>query len=554
MGGFVLLALFLRFGQFNEKLRAMAVERTSAELKHPVEIDRLVINLFPAYVDIKGFRIKAADGHVLFSSKSARGYLSWGDILLHKKIDLRQVAVDDPVLAVSRPQEGDFTIAPLVRELHRLIVEPPKGPYKVDIREVRVSNGTLNLDDAVTRIKGVASQVSGDMLKRRDALQISVRTDKGRLTLADGHEVPFAIDGRVKESGGKTELESLSIASRNSRLTLAGKAGESDGTVTFDGDASLEARLDEWHDLVPALEGLGGKLAIKAKVKGPVDNLDASGSIKGDLVAGKPLLKAGLPVSDISAQFRANKGGLNLSGLTAAVVDGQAKGDISLVKSKGQWLYQLAASLEQGSLKKLQDLFAVAELVTSGTVNLRAELSGNLKEPSSVRGKAGFSAAPVMAPAAGMQGALLSGIRETVGVIAFGPEGFILEQGSIVSALYSGTARGSIGKDRSLKLSVDGSVPDVMPLIKAAGYEKLRGQGRVSGVVSGTLDAPVFTGKATMKNALWNGVEIASADGDIILSKEKLTSPRILLIQGKGSYLFDGEIRFDKDVFYDARV
>ena len=63
VSAFVLLALFLRFGQFNEKLRVLAIEKTSAELKHPVEIDRLVINQFPAYVDIKGFRIKDAGGH-----------------------------------------------------------------------------------------------------------------------------------------------------------------------------------------------------------------------------------------------------------------------------------------------------------------------------------------------------------------------------------------------------------------------------------------------------------------------------------------------------------
>lgn len=553
--GVVLLALFLRFGQFNERLRAMAVEQASAELKHPVEIDRLTINLFPAYVDIKGFRIKDAGGLTLFSAQTARGYLSFTDILLRKKIDLRQVAVDDPQLTVLRPAGADFNITPLIREVHRLIVEPPRIPYRVIVRAVQVQGGAVGLDDAVANVKGTASGIGGSLLKRGEDYQLSVKTDKGRIMLADGKDLPFTVDGRMKSSGDRVDLDSLTVSSNDSRLELSGQIGEAGGVTTFNGNTALQAQLDEWQAFFPALQGIGGSLAVKAEVKGPVDNLAAEGKLKGDITAHKPLLENSLTLSGISAGFHADRNSLKLSGLTASMLGGQVKGDAGVAKDeRGEWVYKAAGDLERGDLRALQTLFAGKDLVRGGTITARVEATGNIRNPSSARGKIDFAAAPVMTPAAGLQGVFTSGISKVAGTVQFAPEGFVLEQGQVSSPLYSLAARGSVGKDRLLRLSVSCRVPEVMPMVKAAGYEKLRGEGQAAGVITGTLDSPIFNGRAVMKNALWNEVPIASADGDLTLSKEKLTSPRITLIQGKGIYVFNGEIRFDKEVFYDARV
>lgn len=553
--GFLLLTLFLRFGQFNERLRALAVEKTSAELKHPVEIDRLTVNLFPAYVDVKGFHIKDAAGQTLFSAKTARGYLSFTDILLRKKVDLRQISVDDPQLTVSRPDGADFNIMPLIREVHRLIVEPLRIPYRVIVREVRVRNGAVSLDDAVAHVKGTASGIGGSLLKRGEDYQVSVKTDKGRVMLTEGKELPFTVDGRGKSSGDGIDLDSLTVSSRNSRLELSGRIGQAGGVTTFNGNTALQARIGEWQGFFPALQGIGGSLALKAEVKGPIDNLAAEGRLKGDIAVHKPLLDSTLTVSGISAGFHAGRNSLKLSGLTASILGGQVKGDAGIAKDeRGEWLYKAAGDLERGDLRALQTLFAGKDLVRGGTITARVEATGNIQNPSSAQGKMDFAAAPVMAPAAGLHGVLTSGISKVAGTVQFSPEGFVLEQGQVMSSLYSLAAQGSMGKDRSLKLSVSCRVPEVMPLVKAAGYEKLRGEGQAAGVITGTPDNPVFSGRAVMKNALWNNVAIASADGDLTLSKEKLTSPRITLIQGKGIYVFSGEIRFDKEVFYDARV
>lgn len=555
-GVFILLTLSLRFSKFNEDLRVSAVKVISSELKHPVDIDKLVINLFPAYLDISGFRIKDETGKVLFSNKEARAYFSWADIILHKKVNLRQVSLESPELKIIREQDNKINLAPLFEELQRLIKEPSRHPYKLVMKELWVRGCSIGYEDRILNLKSETVKAGGRLQRQGERYEIIAWLDEGHLHASGAEEIIFKAKAALKVSEHGIHIDAISLSSLDSSISASGSVMEKERKPIFDGQWDARLNLSDLADISPQLKGISGSLSMKGAIGGALNALSVSGSMRGDIAVNSPELKSGLVLSGIKGRITADPTHLAVSDLSLAALKGRLQGAASLVKdATGKWGYSVGGTLEGGDLGALHGIFPAGNIPpVGGIISARAEISGSLKDVSSLKGAVDFSASPRISSTGGIQGKLLENIKTAQGKVHFSGREFLLEDIRISSPLYNAAISGTIGADNQLNLQTSCTVPDIMPLVSEAGYQKLTGKGTAGGTISGTIDAPVFKGRVAVENGTWNGVAVASAAGEISLSKERLSSQRIILRQGDGVYDFRGDILFNKEIFYDAAV
>jgi autotransporter translocation and assembly factor TamB len=276
---------------FKEWLRAFIVRQAEGYVNGQLSIGRLDGNLFFG-VELENVGV-TMDGKTVVDIKDVGldynvfTFLT-GDVVLD---DIR---INQPVFRVEKDAEG-WNIARLIRAR---TPDSPRGRRPIDIGEIGVSDGTLQVEGGPV---GTAGVTVPSRIERLDA-SVGVHSDEDALTIDIAHvslrtDEPYiginALSGVIRRTDEAVTLENVALRTEETSLRVDGviRTGEN-GARTLELEASSDKfAVDEMARVIPALRGYRLQPAFELTATGPVDRLSVDvnareavlGNVTGDL-------------------------------------------------------------------------------------------------------------------------------------------------------------------------------------------------------------------------------------------------------------------------------
>ncbi|UCD34352.1 MAG: translocation/assembly module TamB domain-containing protein [Nitrospiraceae bacterium] len=339
-----------------------------------VLIDKAVINLFPFYLQAKGFKVFDKEGNRLLWITKSRAYI---DLLglLSNEVRVRNLTLTEPDLRAS-----DRDIERILENLKKSD-EGGQGRYRVSLRNIKVTDGNVVLSSE----KGGIFTGRGLYLDKLATARASVMTflmKSGSVRLPNMSEAEGGVRGRILLEDGQIEIQEFSLSSSESTFDAQGKVALSDegrikegllsvrskiyastfnrifslqnekeGMLSFEGDVKLFPRKDsEWPgieldiktdsqfyletlmEIINVHEDIKGKISLQGEIRGAFPHITATGEAK--LEEG---VLGGFPIDIMKGALTYGDNVLALKDFTGSTYNGTIKGDGNIQLPDGDY-------------------------------------------------------------------------------------------------------------------------------------------------------------------------------------------------------------------------
>ncbi|MEW6714932.1 MAG: translocation/assembly module TamB domain-containing protein [Nitrospirota bacterium] len=537
-------------------------------------IDNAVINLFPFYLQAKGFKVFDKDGNRLLWITKARAYIDMIG-LVAGEARIRRLTLKEPDLTADSADINRVT-----DNIRRYLSSGKEGNFKLNLNNVKVTEGKFLLNDSTEKYTGnglfadivfkkrtladfslkevrlqsqdISRDLKGEMSvkaaiddnKMVELLKLNVKSSDSMLE-ADG-KVLFSPDGRV--AGGRLNGKArLSVETLGNYFDLKPEKG---GELAFTGSVDLLSRegakwplfrldleTDNWFyletlmNILEISENVKGKLFVKGKIQGIYPELTGDGKAKlEDAVFDR------LPIDAAAGKISYSKKKFSLSEFTAHTYDGEMQGSAHILIPHGD--YYVSADVSNVLSPKFFEFIGWDAPFPSGRI------SGDFKL-NKIRGEdvdvtAGVSYINKTAPGEGP----LNSLERIKGKIDFRHKVVVIKDAVFLTAQSKLNMNGDVDtKNSTLDLATLLESGDASE-ITAPSLKQLRSPARFTGRVRGPFSDPEISGSIEAGPGSINGMRFTHAAGDLSYRIASLSSNALKIKDGQATYNVAGAILF----------
>jgi len=572
----VVVAVFLFFrGPYVSNLLKMAVlPRVQEATGKHVIAQKIILNLFPLYVEARNVRAFDEKGARIFAAERIKGYLGLSGIL-HRQVTINRVVFENPQLRAD---------AAMIREIRGKAGEPRAGApnmVRITVRSVVLKDGELLFHDEEAGFSFAARGLNAEFaVKERPQVRFTVR--EAAPSFRNWPAVKAGIEGQAEISEGRVDFQSLRVSSLGSRLSGRGFiAAGPRAEFTF----GLELPVETVKSIFKLEEtGKGsvfanGEFRIEGDVKNPILDFGLRGDFHLETLM--EILKVkkefglaghvdfegrlGGPISDLAGEARATIDrsaffGVKLDHASCRVLYGDRK--LSF-KEGNAHLYGGEAMVEVSIGIPVVKPFSV-DVAFRGVDSGPAFALIGLEELRLARGKVegelhsfgdGFEPVGWAVYGASQMGEDVLGRVKTL-------SGNFKKIGNevILSGFKAKTDASTLSFEGTVdggqrKLDIRGRVITSNIGDLAAPYVTgLSGEGQFEASVSDTFDDPLIKGDLKLWHSSYRGYPLGEVEGGFSLRKSVLRVERVVAEQGPGRNTVEGVVRFPgAEKFFDMQ-
>ena len=535
--------LIVRGAYISGRVQAYVVSEARKSLGYEVGMEKVVVNFFPAYVDLdkpymKGWD-KDAPGRTLRADR-VRAYFNLG-AFISRDLQIRRVQVYRPTAEVVKLGDGAYNISPLIDRLKALSKEKGgPGAVKAELDEVVLFGANISYTDPAERLSVMLGDAGVDFrIKGSGRYWFGYNLKDVLVRRGDMPPIRASFDGDTLWDNGKAEVQGVRLKSEGTKVSLAGTVQWSKAPVLdlkMDADVELAVldRLALWKG------GPTGNAYIKGRVKGAYPDLSGDGTL-----AFKKVTLAGVPVDDLQSDVKFEKGELSVPKIKSSFLGGEVAGSLAVdfggesVGYRSSWIFKNLISGRYTEVNK------GLNFIPWHRVSGKVDISGRGFSASGVVAKGVVDLArydtPHRSPGLSAELDILKSvhagfdIRDKVITVS---DGSVATRGAVVN--FAGT----VGFDGESNLSVKGRSSDIGEISTLIGYSDIKGYLDFTGRMEGNIAEPVIAGKGRITGAVAHGVPFQSGYGDVRLAGWQLSFKDFLINQDKGSLLVNGRILF----------
>ena len=544
-------------------------------------IDKAVINLFPLYLQTKGFKVFDKEGNRLLWITKMRVYVDILGLFAHE-MRIRRLTLTEPDLTIDKKHLEK--IITLFKEGRK---EDNGKKFNVNIKNVKITDGEFIITDEVK--KAVASGNGLDVgLNIKKAINIVISLKDGTLKLPHLKELHAGVNanfninnnririlgaelhssGSTLEARGEMQLSPKGIAEHG---TFSGKATiltktiaqifglkeKKDGALSFSGSIELipiqrlkdglQSRgfkldlqtkgsfyLQTLMELFKVKENITGRLSVDGKMSGVYPHIIGNGVVK---LENAELGTLHLDAVEGRVGYKNKK--FSLINFVAHTFDGEFKGDAFLtIPSGGYFVDARAQNINSRRFFKFANWeppFPEGRINGPFTLEKRKgreiKLAAQITYVNPSKGPRTLLTERLNAIEANLD------MRE--GVLTLITSKFSTKSSEI---LLDGDF--DISQKR-LDLNIDLESKDIMDLTSPY-FKGLRAPLTFKGKVEGSSQNPKITGNMRAGPGSINGEPFTEITGDVTYSPELLTVGLLRVIHGKLDYEMSGSIAFRK--------
>jgi len=225
-----LVILFARGPLVSNLLKSVLLPELSAATGRQVLAERMAVNIFPLFVDVRELRVFDNGREVLLIPR-VKGYVSLLG-LLKKEIALRRLAIRSPSLVSDEAQLQD--IAARVR--HYLAIEREGAP-KVTLRNLVVEDGAFTIEsrDRVFTVSGLSGDVLLPPVQKAGAApstppRITFGVKQLSAQLKGWPELKGEVKGVIAVRNDTVEVKGIQIGLYDSMVHISGEYSDPKGS------------------------------------------------------------------------------------------------------------------------------------------------------------------------------------------------------------------------------------------------------------------------------------------------------------------------------------
>lgn len=231
------LFFLLRGPYLSNYIKRILIPVLENATRERIIIDKAVINLFPFYIQAKGFKMFDKDGNRLLWITKSRIYIDLSG-LLSREITVRKLTLMEPDLTIN---EDD--LQRLMENLGQFKSVGDKEQYSLSIRNIKMTDGNL----AYSTTKGIAG-ISGsglymDLVPKDTSYVINVLMKNAALKLQDNSELAGGFVGKVTVEDNRVKITELKVTAADSSFATEGEIMLSDEGTIVDGSLSVKAKI-----------------------------------------------------------------------------------------------------------------------------------------------------------------------------------------------------------------------------------------------------------------------------------------------------------------------
>ncbi len=544
-------------------------------------IDRAVINLFPLYLQTKGFKVFDKEGNRLLWITKMRVYV---DVLglFANEIRIRRLTVTEPDLAIDKKH-----LETIIASFKERGKEDNGKKFNVSINNVKITDGEFIITDEVK--KAVVSGNGLDVgLYIKKAMNITISLKDGTLKLPNVEEFHAGVNGNFNINNNEIKILEAKIHSSGSTLEAKGEMRLSPKGIAEQGTFSVKATiltktiaeifglkekkdgslsLSGSIDLVPVrrsrngLQSRGFKLDLKTKgsfyLETLMELLKVNEKITGRLsVDGKmtgvyPQIIGSGMVNLENAELGklhldAVEGGIgyknkkfSLRNFVAQTFGGEFKGDAFLTIPSGE--YFLDARAKKINSRRFFEFIDWKPPFPEGRINgpftLNKKTGNGLELVAHIK---------YVNPSKGPRTSLAERLNSVEANLEL-REGVLTIITSKFSTYFSELLLdGNIDiTQKKLDLNIELESKDVMDLT-APYFRGLRAPVTFRGKAEGSSNKPKITGDIKGGHGSIHGKPFTEITGDLTYSPELLSVGLLKVAYGKSAYEMSGSIAFKK--------
>ncbi|MBI4681502.1 MAG: translocation/assembly module TamB domain-containing protein [Nitrospirae bacterium] len=232
-----ILFFLLRGPYLSNSIKRILIPVLENATQERIIIDKAVINLFPFYVQVKGFKLFDKDGNRLLWITKTRAYI---DLLglVSREIRIRKLTLKEPDLIA-----GGNDLQRIMENLKKSDLVGEEGKYRVSLKNIQLTDGNVVYISA-DKLSGITgSGLYLDMVPKGISSTITVLLKNGTLKLADQSELEGSFDGKIKIKNNRIEVAGINIYSSDSSFSADGEIFFSDEGKIEDGSLSVKAKI-----------------------------------------------------------------------------------------------------------------------------------------------------------------------------------------------------------------------------------------------------------------------------------------------------------------------
>jgi translocation and assembly module TamB len=362
-----LVILFTRGPNISNILKKAILPELEVALQQKVIAKKIYINIFPLFIEAKDIKVFDENGTRILFAKRVKGYIEPLG-LLQKRISIRRLVIKEPDLSSDKGH-----LDKVIENVKAYLKKESEFPFKVRIKVVEVSEGAASLqaEDLKTflGIKGFSSEV---ILSKNPKLTISIKQfdvrkeglpeltgDITALLVLRQNEIEIkkliigSYGSEIKAAGlysnGKGTLKSKVALVVDSMKRILHLKQKGEGKIFAEGEIQVENlqhpdfSLNRWGDISINLQLKGDfyiqtlmeVLKVQEKIEGLVD---FQGEIKGKLsdISGQAKARLrkgnlfGVEIDTLRCEVTYDDGLMRFTNADADLYNGHAKAEASI--------------------------------------------------------------------------------------------------------------------------------------------------------------------------------------------------------------------------------
>jgi translocation and assembly module TamB len=574
---FGIVFFLLRGPYLSNSIKRILIPALESVTRESIIIDKAVINLFPFYVQAKGFKLFDRDGNRLLWITKTRAYIDLIG-LLSNEIRIRKLTLLNPDLSA-----GEQDLARLIDNVKQSSDIGKEGKFSVVLRNIKITDGNLTYRDSGRRIGISGSGLFLDMVTKKLSSTINVSLNKSTVTLPNGTELDTALSGRIRIENGSVEILKTSVSASGSTLNMSGNLQistdhniqggtlrgsakiladtfgrvfdvktEKEGRVSLDGSVHLikdensktlqyeldlktdsQFYLETLMEILNVNENIKGKVSFRGTISGVFPNVTGTGTARLENAVFDTL-----PINELEGEVYYNDRKFALNGFTAHSFNGTIYGDAHILIPDGD--YSVEGEMSNIFSPEFFQFIQWKPPLPEGEVNGNFHVVHNHGEKIQVTANLTYG------NSSGPDGDVLNRVKTASTSIVLKEDILTLTDAVFSTDRSALTLGGRIDLGQQvMNLDLELASDDVSDL-SAPYYTELVAPGRFMGKIAGSTADPVLSGTLALESGTVQGLPFSSMIGDVFYTVSTLSINSLRMEQDQARYDISGSVNFRK--------
>jgi translocation and assembly module TamB len=544
-----------------------------------VIIDKAVINLFPFYVQIKGFKMFDEGGNKLLKISKMRAYL---DILgiVSKELRIRRLTVNKPDLTADKK-----AFEKIMNFTGKKKGEGKNNRFSIQLKSTKIMDGTFHVTDMKQHMSlaGAGLQVEAVVNDTTDA---DIFLQNGTLKLPGFPELKGTVDVRLEAETNRIRIVNAELSYLNSSLKIGGDvypassggvkqanfSGKAkiltqnisemfglkqvrDGELSLEGSVDLvpgqgpegkspKAKLDiktngrfyleTLMELVNVRENIKGHIDIQGKIHGVYPDIIGEGTVNA-----KDVELTSLPLDDLKGKIQYENNTFTFPDFVAHTYGGLLEGRASIVVPSGN--YFVASEMFEIGSAKFFKFISWEQPFPKGRIDGNFMLDKIMGKDLDL-----IAHAKYRNTTENFENQLTDRLQTMETDLEMKDSILTLSNTRLSTENSELFIDGTIHlSEKELSLAIELQSSDAADL-SAPYFIGLQSPLTFRGRVEGSSEAPEITGSITVGSGILNGEPVERASGDIAYTPESLSVKLLKARYGGAVYEVSGSIDFRK--------